>query len=72
MREHLGWDAERPTRSFASPMPIAGLSGGFDALYAAYAHIVASCSENEQDQLFNRTTAAWFTAPYPSTKEHEQ
>jgi len=57
---------------FGSHMPIAGLSGGFEGLYAAHSQIVAGCGADEQDQLFRSTAAAWFAAPHTSTKEHEQ
>ena len=57
---------------FGSHMPIAGLSGGFARLYAAYSQIVAGCSADEQDKLFRGTAAAWFAAPDTSTKEHQQ
>jgi predicted TIM-barrel fold metal-dependent hydrolase len=48
---------------FGSHMPIAGLSSGFEGLYAAYSQIVAGCSVDEQDQLFRGTAADWFAAP---------
>ena len=46
-------------------LPIAGLSGGFERLYAAYQQIVAHFSADEQDRLFRGTAAAWFEASRP-------
>lgn len=57
-------EAFGPSRSmFGSHLPIAGLSHGFDQLYAAYEHIVAGFSDDEKDAMFRGTAAAWFRIP---------